>query len=32
MIKNNGRHRFLHGENCLYGISILLIFACVIIW
>ena len=32
MMKNNGRHCFLHGENYLCGISILLIFACVIIW
>ena len=32
MRKNNGEYRFLHCENGLYGISILLIFACVIIW
>lgn len=31
MMKNNGRHRFLHCENGLYGIPILLIFAFVII-
>ena len=32
MRKNNGEYRFLYCENGLYGISILLIFACVIIW